>query len=194
MLKVAVTGGIGSGKSFVCHSLERRGFSVYDCDAAAKRIIASSKEVQAGLIRAVGNDVFAGGTLNKAVLAAFLLQSEANTRIVNNIVHPAVAEDFIGSGLAWMECAILFSSGFDRLVDKVVCVTAPLEVRLARIVSRDGISKDKALEWINKQMKQERVVELSDYVINNDGEADLDEQIERVLVELNHTTNKLNNF
>ena len=89
--------------------------------------------------------------LNKPMLAEFLLKSDENTAIVNHIVHPAVAEDFVQSGKQWMECAILFSSGFNRLVDRVVCVTAPLEVRLDRIVKRDGITREKAREWIDKQ-------------------------------------------
>ena len=86
-----------------------------------------------------------------------------------------------------MECAILFSSGFNRLVDKVICVVAPIDVRIGRIMMRDGISRDKAIEWINKQMPQDEVMSLSDYVIENDGKKDLDRQINEILVSLNQT-------
>lgn len=184
MVKVAVTGGIGCGKSYVCKLLGERDIRVYDCDRAAKRIMASSLKIQDELRKLVGDSVYSDGVLNKAVLAAFLLKSEDNTTAVNKIVHPAVADDFVKSGDKWMECAILFSSGFDKLVDKVICVTAPLEVRVERIIQRDGITREKALEWIDKQQPQEQMVSLSDYEIINDGEADLEEQIDSVLTSL----------
>lgn len=184
MVKVAVTGGIGSGKSYVCRLIERRGIHVYDCDSAAKRIMASSDEIKAALCRVVGDDVLSEGRIDKAVLAPYLLKSEKNAQQINRIVHPAVAEDFISSGYSWMECAILFSSGFDKLVDKVVCVTAPLEVRVDRIVRRDNISRDNALEWIGRQMPQEEVKTLSDYEIVNDGVMDVDIQIDKILASI----------
>lgn len=184
MVKVAITGGIGSGKSYVCRLLERRGFPVYDCDKAAKRLMSSSVEIQSSLKAVVGEGVILDGAINKAMLAAFLLENDENTRKINNIVHPAVAEDFIRSGYAWMECAILYSSGFNSLVDKVVCVTASTEVRIDRIVRRDGISRQKALEWINKQMPQEDVVALSDFEIVNDGQGNLEQQIDNILASL----------
>ena len=184
MVKVAVTGGIGSGKSYVCRLIERRGIHVYDCDSAAKRIMASSDEIKAALCRVVGDDVLSEGRIDKAVLASYLLKSEKNAQQINRIVHPAVAEDFISSGYSWMECAILFSSGFDKLVDKVVCVTAPLEVRVDRIVRRDNISRDNASEWIGRQMPQEKVKTLSDYEIVNDGIMGLEAQIDSILASL----------
>lgn len=184
MVKVAVTGGIGSGKSYVCRLIERRGIHVYDCDSAAKRIMASSDEIKAALCRVVGDDVLSEGRIDKAVLASYLLKSEKNAQQINRIVHPAVAEDFISFGYSWMECAILFSSGFDKLVDKVVCVTAPLEVRVDRIVRRDNISRDNALEWIGRQMPQEKVKTLSDYEIVNDGVLDVDIQIDKILASI----------
>lgn len=184
MVKVAVTGGIGSGKSYVCRLIERRGIHVYDCDSAAKRIMASSDEIKVALCRVVGDDVLSEGRIDKAVLASYLLKSEKNAQQINRIVHPAVAEDFISSGYSWMECAILFSSGFDKLVDKVVCVTAPLEVRVDRIVRRDNISRDNALEWIGRQMPQEKVKTLSDYEIVNDGVLDVDIQIDKILASI----------
>lgn len=184
MVKVAVTGGIGSGKSYVCRLIERRGIHVYDCDSAAKRIMASSDEIKAALCRVVGDDVLSEGRIDKAVLASYLLKSEKNAQQINRIVHPAVAEDFISSGYSWMECAILFSSGFDKLVDKVVCVTAPLEVRVDRIIRRDNISRDNALEWIGRQMPQEKVKTLSDYEIVNDGVLDVDIQIDKILASI----------
>ena len=83
-----------------------------------------------------------------------------------------------------MECAILFSSGFNKLVDKVICVTAPLEVRIDRIMRRDGISRQKAMEWISLQMSQDEMVARSDYEIVNDGIMGLEAQIDSILASL----------
>lgn len=111
-MKIAITGGIGSGKSYVCRLLEQRGIAVYDCDAAAKRLMRTSTTLQQQLKTLVGDAVYsADGVLQKPVLAEFLLASEANKLAINDIVHPAVATDFATSGQQWLESAILFESG-----------------------------------------------------------------------------------
>lgn len=180
MRRVAITGGIGSGKSFVCRMLAEHGIEIYDCDAAAKRLMRSSSELRARLTGLVGSNLYDGERLNKPVMAQFLLRSDENQRAVNAIVHPAVGEDFLKSGMKWMECAILFESGFDKLVDYKICVVAPLEIRLQRIMQRDGLTRQKAMEWISKQMPQEEVSSKCDFVIVNDGVADLQQQIENL--------------
>lgn len=181
MMKIAITGGIGSGKSYICRMLEKHGIRIYSCDDAAKRLMATSDKIHAGLTALVGESAYVDGTLNKAALTSFLLKSPENMNKINAIVHPAVADDFIKSGYTWMECAILFTSGFDKLVDKTICVTAPLEVRVKRVMQRDSISMAKACEWIDRQMLQEEMAALSDYVILNDGKSDIDRQISDVL-------------
>lgn len=126
-MKIAITGGIGSGKSYVCRILEKQGIRVYDCDAEAKRLMRTDARLQAGLKKLVGDQVYsAEGVLQKPVLAQFLLAGEANKQAVNDVVHPAVARDFEQSSYEWMESAILFDSGFYRRIhlDFVVCVTA----------------------------------------------------------------------
>lgn len=180
-MKYAITGGIGSGKSYVCKLLQQRGIEVYDCDAAAKRLMRSDRQLQRRLSDAVGEDVFPDGKLNKPLLTAFLLASSENNQIVNSIVHPAVAADFEQSGLDWMESAILFESDFQKYVDRVICVSAPQEVRIQRIVQRDNIDRAKALDWIERQMPQEEKERLSDFVIINDGIQPLEQQIEKII-------------
>ena len=168
-MKIAITGGIGAGKSYVCQRLRARGIAVYDCDSAAKRLMAESQAIREGLISLVGPDVYSQGQLRKDVLTEFLLQSEANKHAVNDVVHPAVAEDFMASGYDWLESAILFDSGFDRRI------------------AFDHVSRDRALEWIRRQMPQQRMVELSHYVIVNDGVQDIDIQISQI----NNNINRL---
>ena len=177
-IKIGITGGIGSGKSYVCRLLEQRGIEVYDCDAAAKRLIRTSTRLRQQLKELIGS-------LQKADISRFLLASEENQQAVNAIVHPAVFQDFEASGMQWMESAILYESGADRLVDRVVVVTAPEEVRIERVMSRDSISREKALQWIARQWPQEEVRQRADFEIVNDGKADLEKQIERLLRSLN---------
>lgn len=180
----AITGGIGSGKSYVCRILESRGICVYDCDAAAKRLMRTSEKLQQELRQLVGQDVYTSdGQLQKRVLADFLLTSEANKLALNDVIHPAVAEDFLSSGMTWLESAILFESGFDSRVsfDRVVCVSAPRDVRIQRIMRRDNISAAKAAEWIDTQMAQEEVERRSHFVIVNDGKSDIEQQVDNML-------------
>ena len=175
MKKIGITGGIGSGKSYVCKRLQAKyDIEVYDCDAAAKRLIRTSPDLQQQIIQLVGS-------LDKAAMSRFLLASEANQQAMNAIVHPAVFRDFQESDIQWMESAILFESGADQLVDKSVVVTAPQEVRIQRVMQRDGITREKTLQWMNRQWSQDEVVAHADYEIVNDGIADIDKQIEQLL-------------
>ena len=182
--RFAITGGIGSGKSYVCHLLEARGISVYDCDEAAKRLMRSDESLQMMLQHLVGDEVCRNGIIEKRVLAAFLLENDTHKQAVNDIVHPAVANDFMLSNLQWLESAILFESGFNHRVkfNHVVCVSAPLEMRVRRIMERDSITRESALQWIDRQMPQEDVAARCNFVIVNDGRRSLVPQIERLLV------------
>lgn len=186
--RIAITGGIGSGKSYVCRILAERGIEVYDCDHAAKVLMNSSAALRQQLTQLIGDNAYLpDGRLNKAVVAQFLLKSDANKSAINNVVHPAVAADFENSGKQWLESAILFESGFDKRIafTHVICVTAPLDVRIDRICRRDSISRNEARQWIDKQMSQEEKAARSNFVIDNDGKKDLRIQIDNILNKLN---------
>ena len=189
-MKVAITGGIGSGKSYVCKLLQQRGINIYDCDQAAKRLIRTSPDIRRQLTMLIGSEAYlgedgqGGWILNKAVVAQFLLGSEANAHAIDDIVHPAVFHDFEASGMQWLESAILYESGMDKLVNRVIVVTAPQEVRIQRVMQRDGISREKVLEWMSRQWSQDEIRQRADYEIINDGQADLNEQIEQLLTSL----------
>ena len=194
-MKTGITGGIGSGKSYVCRLLQKRGYEVYDCDDAAKRLIRTSPVIRRELTDLIGPDAYfeergrrkeeGGYILNKKAVAEFLLASEENAHAIDRIVHPAVFQDFIDSGMEWMESAIIFESGIYRLVDRIIVVTAPEEVRIQRVMQRDGISCEKVLEWMGRQLPQDIVRERADYEIVNDGEADLDRQLDALLEIIN---------
>jgi dephospho-CoA kinase len=180
-MKIGITGGIGSGKSYVCKRLTAQGIKVYDCDSAAKRLIRTSDSIRRQLTNLIGEDAYIGESLNKAAVARFLLASESNAQAIDHIVHPAVFQDFEESGMQWMESAIMYESGIYRLVDRVIVVTAPYEVRVQRVMLRDGITREKVEQWMQRQWSQEMVRQRADYEIINDGIADIDTQIERIL-------------
>ena len=185
-LRIALTGGIGSGKSYVAQLLRARGIEVFDCDASAKRLLRSSEPLMQGMRQLVGNHLYVDGRLQKQVLAAYLLASDENKQRINALVHPAVARDFEQSGCQWLESAIFFESGFDARVkiDKVVCVTAPLEVRIQRVMQRDALDRQKALGWIECQWPQERIRAMSHFEIVNDGVQDVSQQLNELLIQL----------
>ena len=196
-MKIGITGGIGSGKSYVCRLLEQQGYTVYDCDSAAKRLIRTSPFIRRRLTALIGPETYFKESgdrsqesgeyiLNKKVVAEFLLKSEDNARAIDRIVHPAVFRDFIESGLEWMESAIIYESGIHRLVDRVIVVTAPEELRIQRVMARDEISREKVLEWMSRQLPQEEVRQRADFEIVNDGLADLNQQLDEILKEISN--------
>lgn len=181
-MKIGLAGGIGSGKSYVARLLAQRGISVYDCDSAAKRIM-RSEHIQRQLETLIGSQP------TKQALTRFLLASDDNAHAINAIVHPAVFADFEQSGLSWLESGIMYESGANRYVDRVVVVTAPEEVRIQRIMKRDDISRQQALDWMSRQWPQDSVRQMADYEIVNDGTTDLQEQIEQILKAIRHKVN-----
>lgn len=181
-VRIGITGGIGSGKSFVCRLIEQQlGVEVYDCDSAAKRLMRTSPQLRQQLTALIGPDAYDGTLLNKAAIARFLLDSPENAHALEAIVHPAVFADFEASGQQWVESAILYESGLDRLVDRVVVVTAPEEVRIERVMRRDGISAEKARQWIARQLPQDELLRRADYEIVNDGLLPLLPQLDSIL-------------
>lgn len=181
-MRFSITGGIGSGKSYVCKLLKEKGIDIYDCDKGAKRLIRNEEAIKRQLTDLIGPNTYVDGKYNTAAVTKFLLASEQNKRAINAIVHPAVIRDFYDSGLQWMECAILYEAHLEQYVDKVIAVTAPREVRIQRVMARDGISRDKATQWVDSQMSQDIIAQRADFVIVNDGKEDLYEQINRIIV------------
>lgn len=188
MVRIGLTGGIGCGKSYVARLLEKRGIPVYDSDSEAKRLSDSSVDIRNRLIALTGmENLYADGMLNRKLLAEYLFESKKNARAVENIIHPVVKADFINwaanqtASISAIESAILFESGFTDVVDYIVVVDAPMELRIDRCVNRDSTTKERVLERIAAQMSQEEKCALADFVIFNDNVSDLDKQIDALL-------------
>lgn len=183
MIRLGITGGIGSGKSYVSRLLRADGISVYDTDAEAKRLMLSHPSIRKDLIGLLGEDVYLDGRLNKPLLASYLFASSGNAARINGIVHPRVKEDFLSwasrqeSGPVALESAILFESGFEDVVDKVIMVYAPLDVRIRRVMERDHATREQVESRIAAQMSDEEKVRRADFVIMNDGKRELQSQL-----------------
>ena len=173
MIKVAICGGIGSGKSTICQMFAERGVAVYDSDSRAKELMNESAELREALVAAFGEECYEGNSLNRSYLASKVFGSEEQLAKLNSIVHPAVKTDF----LAWaeeqegdyciLETAILFESGFDALVDKKVAVLAPQPLRVMRAMERDGASKEQVEARIKAQMSDDELMRRCDFAIVN---------------------------
>lgn len=188
MVRIGLTGGIGCGKSYVARLLEKRGIPVYDSDSEAKRLSDSSVDIRNRLIALTGmENLYEDDMLNRKLLAEYLFESKENARAVENIIHPVVKADFINwaanqtASISAIESAILFESGFTDVVDYIVVVDAPMELRIDRCVNRDSTTKERVLERMAAQMSQEEKCALADFVIFNDNVSDLEQQIDNML-------------
>lgn len=193
MLRVGVTGGIGSGKTFVCKRIEALGFPVYYCDDEAKRLMVEDDDIVRGLIGLIGPDSYIVNEeqncvqLNKPVVAKFLFASSENAQKINSLVHPRVKTDFLNwaskqkSKAVFMESAILFEAHFQDVVDRTVLVTAPMDVKLERAMLRDHSSREQIESRMRQQQDENNIISLVDYLILNDGVADVDSQLHHIL-------------
>ena len=188
MISIAITGGIGSGKTYVSNMFEERGIPIYNADTEAKRLMVQDEVIRKELIALVGEEVYQGAELNKPLLASYLFSSAEHVQQINSIVHPRVKADFIEwlklrqqYEVAGIESAILFEAGFHDSVDSVIMVSAPEELRLARAMKRDGASEQQVRNRMSVQMSEDVKIRMADFVICNDGTQPLDEQISFIL-------------
>lgn len=191
MIILGITGGIGSGKTTVTNIFSLMKVPVYIADIESKRITASSPIVRKKLIELFGEELYNGTELNKSLLASHIFTDSQKMNTVNAIIHPEVEKDF----KQWLiknkdekvvihEAAILFESGFNKLVDKIITVYTPLEERIERTMKRDNSSREEVINRINNQMSDEKKKELSDFVIVNNEKESLIEQVTTILNKL----------
>lgn len=187
MIKIGITGGIGSGKSVVASLLELKGVPVYIADIESKKLTETSPVIRKQLTELFGSDIYTPAGLNKKRLASHIFNNPECLKQVNDIIHPEVNRDFQKwasqldkeTPLCAIESAILFESGFDRIVNVRLLVYAPLELRIERALIRDSVSRKEIERRISNQISDEIKKERSDYVIYNDGKQALLPQISR---------------
>jgi len=175
MRKIGVTGGIGSGKSIVCEVFNQLGVPVYNSDFEAKKMLDNNIPIKDKIYKEFGNSFFIKNEIDKKKLANLVFNDKKAITVLNNIIHPAVAEDFNN----WLEtkskfkyiikeAAILFESGIYKDLDKIVLVNAPKELRIKRVMKRDNVSESSVKQRMKNQWSENKKIEKSDYIIYND--------------------------
>jgi dephospho-CoA kinase len=184
---IGITGGIGSGKSYVCALLKAKGVRVFEADARAKEILNSSESVKSKVKALLGEDsYFDDGTANRSKIASRVFTNPDLLKALNAILHPETISDFerwkseVPAEYPWSyqvkEAAILFESGTDKGLDAIVTVSAPEELRIARVMERDHISREQVLDRIQKQLPEAERIRRSDYILLNDGSVNVEEE------------------
>jgi dephospho-CoA kinase len=187
MIKVGLTGGIGSGKTYAASFFEQLGVPVYNSDTRAKALMDNNEEIRDKLTQAFGQSVYNSSGLDRSKLAQIVFNNKHNLEVVNNIVHPMVAADFN----LWLhqhtqhtyiikEAAILIESGAYKEVDKIVVIYAPLKLRIRRVMQRDGMTEEQVKKRISKQMPQDEKLKYADFMIENNGIQLVEQQVEKI--------------
>ena len=187
MITAGITGGIASGKSVVCEVFKLLGVPIYNADTAAKVLANTDREIKNDLIKLFGDDIYEGNNLNRKKLSEIIFNNKTALENTNKIIHPRVINDF----LRWaeehkdhkyilMEAAILYESGTYKMLNKVITVTGPKQLRISRALSRENFTKQ-IIENIQKnQILDEEKVKRSHYVILNDNKTLILPQILRI--------------
>lgn len=177
MIKIGITGGIGSGKSVISRILRLLNYPVYDSDFWAKELMNNNPNIQQALTKRFGHETYQNNILNRPFLAKQIFNNEDARLFVNSIVHPIVSQHFLdwtenqNTKLVFIESAILFSSGLDKIIDTTIFVDAPQQIRLQRAKLRDNSTDTAILARINSQSQEELYAKKhSKYIINNDNQ------------------------
>ncbi len=184
---IGITGGIGSGKSLVASILRVYGFPVYDSDTRAKSLYDEDAALRADMLRLFGEQIYADGRLDRKRLAATVFADNGKLAQLDALVHPAVFRDFAcwraahSEQMLFVESAILLQTDFRTLVDRVVVVDAPADVRVARAVQRDGATESAIERRMSAQLSSDEMRAQADFVIENDGRQSLLAQVDALV-------------
>ncbi|MBC7867410.1 MAG: dephospho-CoA kinase [Gloeobacteraceae cyanobacterium ES-bin-316] len=176
MLKIGITGGIGSGKTIICKLFELQKIPVFYADAQAKSIMHTDATLIAALKEAFGKDIYTDNILNRSKLAAQVFSDKEKLAKLNSLVHPAVFKAFDNwisqqeAPYLLKEAALLFESGSDKDCDFTILVKSPLDLKISRVVARDSVSEEEVQKRIKNQMSDEQKEVLADFTILNDEE------------------------
>ena len=193
MKKIGLTGGIGVGKTFVSEIFQKMGYSVFLADLHAKKCMHESDDLKTEIKQNFGNEIYQKGVLQKNRLADIVFNDTKKLQELNNLVHPFVQRYFEAwcknqqSKFVIKEAAILFESEAHKGLDGVICVSAPFQKRIERVMKRDNCTKKEVLKRMNNQMAENEKEKLSDFVILNDGK-------ERLLPQILDIFDRINNL
>ena len=183
MKKIGLTGGIGVGKTFVSEIFQKMGYSVFFADLHAKKCMHESDDLKTEIKQNFGNEIYQKGVLQKNRLSNIVFNDTKKLQELNSLVHPFVQRRFEDwcknqqSKFVIKEAAILFESEAHKGLDGVICVSAPFQKRIERVMKRDNCTKEDVIKRIENQMPQEKKEKLSDFVILNNDKKELLPQI-----------------
>lgn len=193
MIKIGITGGIGSGKSVVCKILSLLGIPVYNADIEAKNLNDTSSVIKEQISKHFGKELYSDGMLDRKKFAEIIFNDPQKLKTANSIIHPEVGNHFLkwikkhkNSPIVALESAILFESLFKEYTDIAITVASPMQTRIDRVKKRNSIDIESIIARINSQMSDEERTKLSDFVIINDEKQSLLLQVNDLL------QNKLN--
>jgi len=202
MKVIGITGGIGSGKTFICDKLKQKGFPVYEADVRALNLIETQNEIKQSIISLLGPESFTpNGNYNRAFVGNLVFKNPELLEKLNKIIHPATMEDFkhFTNNIAFenpecpflfKEAAILFEAGTYTSCDAVILVFAPEKLRIKRVMERSGISEENIINRIRNQWTEIRKMSLANYVVINDGYSDSDNEIMKLIAWLKYKFNR----
>jgi dephospho-CoA kinase len=183
MKKVAVTGGIGTGKTTVSNLFEKIGIPVFNSDEIAKELMHNDKQLKSNIIKAFGDESYINNELNRAYLSDIVFNDETLLNKINSIVHPQVTKEFNQwllnqkSKYIIYESAIIFENNSEDVFDKIICVIAPEEDVISRVMKRNSFSRDKVISIISNQLPDQVKRNKADYIIENINKSDLTDRV-----------------
>jgi dephospho-CoA kinase len=187
MIILGLTGGIGSGKTYVANIFENKGVPVYNSDIRAKILMNTNDIIKQELVQKFGQDVFIDNVLNRSMISDRIFSDKSLIDWINDLVHPIVKLDFEEwllqqkASIVIKEAAILIESGAYKQCDEIVLVTAPNEVRIERIKRRDNMTLEQIKKRMSNQMTDSERVKYADYIIVNDGIKIVNTQIDKII-------------
>lgn len=191
MKTIGITGGIGSGKTTCCKLFENLGIPVYYADTRAKQLMVTSKPLKKQIKALLGEEAYhRNGRPNRPYIASKIFSDKQLLKKMNGLVHPAVGMDVIGwaqaqkSEYVMYEAALLVENGSYKNFNKLIVVTCPKDERIKRVMKRDNISKDAVLARMKNQLPEKMKVAVADFIIDNSGSQELEEQIRRIHKEI----------
>ena len=187
---IGLTGGIGSGKSTVLELFKFLGVKTYSADESAKKLVNTDSYLINLIKSSFGDNIYDKGILNSRKLSKIVFEDTEKLKLLNSIIHPAVAKDFKhflnsnNEDYIVKEAAIIFETKSENSYDKIIFIQAPLEIRIERVINRDNISREEVMKRINNQLDENLIIDKCDYVIRNENIEDLEDKVLSIHLDL----------
>ena len=187
---IGLTGGIGSGKSTVLELFKILGVKTYSADVSAKKLVNTDPYLINLIKSSFGENIYDKGQLNSKKLSDIVFEDKEKLKLLNSIIHPAVAKDFKlflnsnNEDYIVKEAAIIFETKSENNYDKIILIQSPLEIRIERVINRDNISREEVMKRINNQLDENLIIDKCDYVISNENKEDLEDKVLSIHLDL----------